>query len=230
MKTIGIIGGLSWHSTISYYRAINQLINERLGGSHSAKILMYSIDFDEFKSLQEKGEWTKVEEMFSRIALNLQSAGADCIVIATNAAHVVADEVRKQLEIPLLHIAEAAAQQIGIEGFSKVGLIGTKFVMERAYFTDRLLAEDIQFVIPESVDREYIHQTIFSELTIGIFTEATKKEYLRIIDLLKAEGAEAIVFACTELSMLIDPSELDIPVIDTTVVHTGAAVDFALKG
>lgn len=228
MKTLGIIGGLSWFSTSVYYKTINQLINERLGGSHSAKLLLYSVDFNEFKVLQEKDDWNQIEIMLSDIAGKLEQAGADCIVMATNTPHLVADHVREKIKIPLLHIAEETAKEIVEQKVKKIALLGTKFTMEHAFFKDRLSKFGLEPMIPDQADRDYLHASIFNELTKGIFREETKKQYLEIIEKLSNEGAEGVIFGCTEIALLINPSDSKIKIFDTTAIHSRAAVDFAL--
>jgi aspartate racemase len=228
MKTIGIIGGLSWYSTSVYYSTINQLTNQQLGGSHSARILLYSVNFVDFKTLQEKDDWNGIGRMLSDFARRLQTAGADCILIASNTPHLVADTVRHNIQIPLLHIAEETAKVITRQNIAKVGLLGTKFTMENDFFKNPLATLGIQTIIPEIVDRESIHNAIFNELTKGIFNDGTKRKFLQIIEKLKMEGAEGIIFGCTEIALLIKPVECSIPVFDTTLIHSNAAVKFAL--
>lgn len=229
MKTLGLIGGLSWFSTTVYYRTINQLVNKRLGSSHSAKLILFSVDFEEFRLLQAKGNWEQVGNLLSQIALLLEGAGAHCVVMCTNTPHLVADTVRQKIKIPLLHIAEETAKEIVRQGISKAGLIGTRFTMENSFFKDRLLKFGVESVIPGDADRDYIHAAIFNELTKGSFLEETKSKFLSIIDKLKAQGAEGVIFGCTEFSLLINPSDCSIPVFDTAFIHSKAAVDFALS-
>jgi aspartate racemase len=229
MKTLGIIGGLSWFSTTVYYKTINQLTNARIGGSHSAKLILYSVDFNDFKVLQEKNDWNRIEQMISNIALRLQNAGADCIVMATNTPHLVADIVRQKIKIPLLHIAEETAKEIVRQKINKVGLLGTKFTMENDFFKDRLREFGIDTFIPDSPDRDYIHGSIFNELTKGVFKDETKKKFIDIIAKLKRDGAEGVIFGCTEITLLITRDESSITVFDTTAIHSKAAVDFALS-
>ena len=229
MKTLGLIGGLSWYSTIVYYRTINQLTNERLGSSHSAKLILFSIDFEEFRILQDKGDWNAVESMLSGIAMQLENAGADCIVMCTNTPHLVADTVRQKVKIPLLHIAEETAREIASKKINKVGLLGTKFTMENSFFKDRLLQFGIESIVPDEPDRDYIHASIFNELTRGLFKEETKNKYLDIINKLKKGGAKGVVFGCTEFSILINPADCSVPIFDTTTIHSRAAVNFALS-
>lgn len=228
MKTIGIIGGLSWYSTAVYYRTINQLINQRLGGSHSARLILYSVDFNDFKLLQDKNEWDKLEIMFTGIARLLETAGADCIVMATNTPHLIADKIRQKINIPLLHIAEETAKEIVKQNCKKIGLLGTKFTMENSFFRDRLSMFDIESFIPGSDDREFIHSSIFTELTKGIFKENTKHVFIEIIHKLKTDGADGVIFGCTEFSLLLKQDDCDLKIFDTTEIHSKAAVDFAL--
>jgi aspartate racemase len=230
MKTLGLIGGLSWFSTMVYYRTINQLINERLGGSHSAKIFLYSVDFNEFKILQEKGDWKQIEGMFSDIAKRLENAGADCIVMCTNTPHLVADKIRLKINIPLIHIAEETAREIVRQKINKVGLLGSKFIMENPFFKDRLSDAGLEFIIPDRISRDFIHASIFNELTKGIFKDETREKYLEIIGKLQSDGAQGIIFGCTEFSLLINQSDCNITVFDTTAIHSKAAADFALSG
>lgn len=229
MKTLGLIGGLSWYSTLVYYRTINQLTNERLGNSHFAKLILYSVDFEEFRLLQNTGDWEQVERMFSGIALQLEKSGADCIVMCTNTPHLVADSIRKKIKIPLLHIAKETAKEIVKKKINKVGLLGTRFTMEHPFFKDRLSEFGIKSIVTGEADKDYIHSSIFNELTRGLFKEDTKNKFLDIIDNLKKQGAEGIVFGCTEFSILINPDECSIPIFETAAIHSKAAVNFALS-
>lgn len=229
MKTLGLIGGISWFSTSVYYRTINQLTNERLGGSHSAKLLLYSVDFNEYKTLQETGNWTEVENRLSDIAMRLENAGAECIVICSNTPHLVADKVQKKIKIPLLHIAEETAKEIVKQKINKVALLGTKFTMENTFFKERLSKYGIQVIIPDNSDRDFIHASIINELTKGIFKGETKKKYVNIIEKLQKDGAQGVIFGCTEISLLIKKTDCAITVFDTTEIHSKAAVEFALS-
>lgn len=229
MKTLGLIGGLSWYSTTVYYRTINQLTNERLGSSHSAKLILFSVDFEEFRILQNKGDWNAVEKMLSDVAIQLENAGADCIVMCTNTPHLVADTIRQKIKIPLLHIAEETAKEIVSQKINKVGLLGTKFTMENSFFRDRLSQFGIESIVPDDADKDYIHASIFNELTRGFFKDDTKIKFLEIIDKLKNDGAKGVVFGCTEFSILINSSECSIPIFDTTEIHSKAAANFALS-
>jgi len=229
MKTLGLIGGLSWFSTSVYYRTINQLTNERLGGSNSARLLLYSVNFNDFKLLQEKDDWSQIDNMITDIAMKLENAGAECIIMCTNTPHLVADSVRQKINIPLLHIAEETAKEIKKQNYNKVGLLGTKFTMENSFFKDRLTKFGIETLIPDENERSFIHECIFNELTRGIFTNESKKKFIEIIDKLNKTGAQGVIFGCTEISLLLNKEDCSIPVFDTTIIHSKAAVDFALS-
>jgi aspartate racemase len=229
MKTLGLIGGLSWFSTSVYYRTINQLMSERLGSSHSVKLLLYSVDFNDFKTLQEKDDWQQIEIMMTDIAQRLEHAGAECIVMCTNTPHLVADKVQQKIKVPLLHIAEVTAKEIVKQKINKVALLGTKFTMEHSFFKERLLKNGIEPIIPDAQDRDIIHASIFNELTKGIFSNETKNKYLNIIEKLHKEGAQGVIFGCTEISLLIKQADCKLKVFDTTEIHSRSAVDFALS-
>jgi aspartate racemase len=228
MKTIGLIGGMSTFSTSVYYRAINKLVNEELGDAHSARLILYSINFNEYKLLQEKGDWNGLQQILSDIAVKLEQAGAHCIVICSNTPHILADHIAQSAGIPLLHIARETAKEIARYNIRKIGLLGTKFTMENSFFKDHLSVLGIETVVPEEEDRSMLHDCIINEFTKGIFLEKTKRDYLRVMDKLSAQGVEAIVFGCTEISLLINPSDCAGKVFDTTAIHTRSAVDFAL--
>ena len=229
MKTLGLIGGLSWYSTSVYYKTINQLTNQRLGSSHSSKLILFSVDFEEFRLQQNAGNWNAVEKMLSDIAIQLENIGADCIVMCTNTPHLLADTIRQKIKIPLLHIAEETAKEIVNQKINKVGLIGTKFTMENSFFKDRLSQFGIDTIVPNDADKDYIHASIFNELTKGFFKDDTKNKYIEIIDKLKNDGAKGVVFGCTEFSILINPTDCSVPIFDTTAIHSKAAVDYALS-
>ena len=228
MKTLGLIGGISSFSTSVYYTTINHLINERLGDSNSAQLILYSINFNEYKIFQENGDWLKIEVMLTHIAEKLENAGANCILICSNTPHLIADSLRKKIKIPLLHIAEETAKEIVKHKLKKVGLIGTKFTMENSFFIEKLSSHGIKTLIPENEDRALIHTSIIEEFTKGIYTPETKKKYLAIIEKLRQKGAEAIVFGCTEIILLLQQKDCEIKIFDTTAIHCKAAVDFAL--
>jgi aspartate racemase len=228
MKTIGLIGGTSWVSTVEYYRIINQLTNERLGGLNSAKILLYSINFEEFKPPANPDGWGPVADTLTGIARRLESAGADCLLLCANTPHMAAESIQKNIRIPLLHIAEMTAKEVAKQNLATVGLLGTKFTMELPFFKNKLSNCNIRTIIPNNTDKEFIHSSIYAEMGKGIFTNETKKRYLQIIEDLKTRGARGVIFGCTEIPMLLNQSDCDIPVFDTTAIHSRSAVDFAL--
>jgi len=229
MKTLGLIGGLSWYATSVYYKTLNELTNQHLGNAHSSKLLLFSVDFEEFRLLQEVGNWNGVENMLSDIAIRLENAGADCIVMCANTVHLVADTIRQKIKIPLLHSAEETAREIVSQKINKVALLGTKFTMENPFFKDRLSQSGIDTIVPDEADKDYIHASIFNELTKGIFKEDTKNKYIEIIDKLKNCGAEGVVFGSAEFSILLNPTDCSIPIFDTIAIHSRAAVDFSLS-
>jgi aspartate racemase len=229
MKTIGLIGGMTWFSTAEYYRVINEQINERLGGSNSAKILLYSVNFDELQPPANWEGWIKTAETLTGISNKLINAGADCIVICSNTPHIIADLVQQNISVPLINIAEETSKEIGRKKLNTVGLLGTKFTMEQAFFKDQLSKKNITALIPDEAEREFIHTSIYTEFGKGIFKKETKTKYLQIIDDLKNKGAEGIIFGCTEIPLLIQQEECPLPIFNTTLIHSTAAVDFALK-
>lgn len=228
MKTLGLIGGTSWVSTADYYRIINQLVNERLGGLNSAKLFLYSLNLEEFKPSADPGKLLEMESTLSAIALKLQTAGADCIMLCANTPHIVADSVESKISIPLIHIAEVTAREIKKQKLNKIGLLGTRVTMEENFYRDKLSTHQIETIIPDAEDIEFIHTSIVTELGKGIFTEETKHKYLVIIEKLVRQGAEGIILGCTEIPMLINPAECSIPLFDTTAIHATTAVKFAL--
>ena len=229
MKTIGLIGGTSWLSTIDYYRIINQEVNRQLGGLHSAKLLLYSIDFDEFKTLADAGDWLTLTEWFAGIAQQLQNAGAEAIVLCAVTLHLMVPELEQLIQIPIIHVADATVSELRSHGIRKTALLGTKFTMEAAFFKDKLSQQGIEVMIPDADERQCIHQTIFDELDRGILLTETKVRYLDIIQNLIAKGAEAVILGCTEIPLLIKPEDCTVPVFDTTLIHARAAARFALS-
>lgn len=230
MKTIGLIGGTSWVSTAEYYRIINERTNRRLGGLNSAKILLYSVNFEEFKPPAKPAEWEVVGVRFTRIAQRLEEGGADCLLLCANTPHIVATDIQSKIRIPLLHIAEITAREIIKHRIFKVGLLGTRITMEQSFFREKLSEQGIQSIIPNEGERAFVHSSIFEELTKGIFKNETKVGFLRIIERLKKEGAMGIVLGCTEIPLLLNQTECDLPLFDTTSIHAESAVDFALGG
>lgn len=231
MKTIGLIGGMSWESTIPYYRQINQTIKERLGGLHSAKLVLYSVDFHEIERLQHAGDWDAAGELLASTARALELAGADFLVLCTNTMHKVAPAIEAAARIPLLHIAEPAAEAIKGAGFSRVGLLGTQFTMEQAFYRERLRERHgLQVLVPKPADREVIHRVIYEELCLGQVVETSRAEYRRIMADLVDQGAEGIVLGCTEISLLVAQQDASVPLFDTTTLHARKAAEWALLG
>jgi aspartate racemase len=225
MKTIGIMGGMSWESTLLYYRLINEGVRARLGGLHSGSILLDSCDFAPMEKLQSKGDWDAIGEILSEKAKRLQAAGAEGVLIATNSMHEVAARVEAILEIPLLHIADAAGMALKRDGVSTIGLLGTRFTMERAFYTDRLKNRfGIDTLVPGSADRELVHGVIYKELCRGVIDSSSRSDYLRIMDDLAGQGAEAVVLGCTEIGILLGEEDTEVPLYDTCLIHTDAAV------
>ena len=230
MKTIGLIGGMSWESTVSYYQLINETIKEKLGGLHSAKILLYSVDFAEIERYQASGDWDKSAEVLSQIAQNLEQAGADFIVICTNTMHKVAPQIQKTISIPILHIAQATADTLLENGIKKVGLLGTKYTMTQEFYKEKLLEAGLEVVIPDQAGVEEVNRIIYDELCLGQIKESSKQAYLAIIDDLKNAGAEAVILGCTEIGLLVKQEDTDVPLFDTTVIHAQKAAEFAVGG
>jgi aspartate racemase len=228
MKTIGLIGGMSWESSVIYYQLINRKVNEVLGGLHSCKSLMYTVDFQQISNLQVKGDWDTLAELMSEAALSLQKGGADMILICANTMHKVSSEVESSLDIPVVHIGDVTAEAIKKAGLTKVGLLGTKYTMEQNFIKDRITNKGIDVMIPEEADREIIHQVIYTELAKGIIDPDSRKAYLHIMDKLVAAGAEGIILGCTEIGMLIKETDTAIRLFDTTVIHAEKAVEIAL--
>jgi len=230
MGTIGLLGGMSWESTVTYYRVINEEVKRRLGGLHSAKICMYSVDFDEIEKLQHAEKWQETATILSRAARNIEAGGADFLVICTNTMHKVAPEIESTLTIPILHIADATAEMILTSGISKVGLLGTKFTMEQTFYKGRLSERHgIEVIVPERQDREIIHGVIYQELCLGKVNKKSRQEYVRIIESLAAEGAEAVILGCTEISLLVQQEQTSVPLFDTTKIHAIKAAEKALS-
>ncbi|MCP4748767.1 MAG: aspartate/glutamate racemase family protein [Desulfobacteraceae bacterium] len=229
MKTIGLLGGMSWKSTLVYYRAINEGIKNALGGLHSAKIAMYSVNFEPIEKLQHAGDWEGTAEILSEAAKNVQTAGADFLLICTNTMHKVAPEIEMAIQIPLLHIADATAQIIVNENIKSVGLLGTAFTMEQEFYKGRLTDKyGLQVLTPNKNDRQIVHKVIYEELCMGKVKDYSKAEYLRIIDALSAQGAEAIILGCTEIGILVNQADTDVTVLDTTAIHAKKAVEYAI--
>ena len=228
MKTIGLIGGMSWQSTIPYYRLINESVSRTLGGFHSAKIIVWSIDFADLEELQRTGRWDEAGAQLTRAAQALEQAGAEVLLIGANTMHIVADQIAAGIGIPVLHVADATAATVLAAGARTVGLLGTRFTMEKEFYRQRLESHGLKVVIPEKADRDEVHRVIYEELVLGRIEEASRDAYRRVIADLIARGAEAIIFGCTEIGLLVSQSDSSVPVFDTTIIHAEAAVRFAI--
>ncbi|NVJ98526.1 MAG: aspartate/glutamate racemase family protein [Alphaproteobacteria bacterium] len=229
MKTIGLLGGMSWESTTAYYQLLNEGVKAALGGLHSAKILLHSVDFDEIATMQREGAWDAAGELLGRAAAGLEAAGADMTLICTNTMHLVEAAVRAHTSIPLLHIADATAEAARERGFKKLALLGSSFTMEQDFYKGRIAEKfGIDVVVPEDADRKIIHDVIFDELCKGTISEKSRTEYVRIIEQLHQEGADAAILGCTEIGLLVKPEHTDVPLLDTTELHCAAAVKMAL--
>ena len=230
MKTIGLIGGMSWESSSMYYTIINKTMKERLGGLHSAKCILYSVNFEEIASLQHQGAWEKLTKLMINFAQQLQRAGADFVVICTNTMHKMAPEIQDNINIPLLHIADATGEMITEQGLRKPGLLGTKFTMEEDFYKKRLQQKySIDVLIPSSADREIIDDVIYNELCMGILKQSSRDKFKEIIKNLVSIGADGMILGCTEIPLLISQKDVEVPLFDTTTIHSKAAVDFALQ-
>jgi aspartate racemase len=230
MKTIGLIGGTSWKSSMEYYKLLNEMVNEALGEYHSCKCIMYSVDFEEVQKYQHDGKWDKVADIMIDAAVRLEKGGADFILICANTLHKVSGEIEKRIGIPILHIADTTAQAIKSESITKVGLLGTKFTMEQDFYKGRLLQQhNIETIIPEQADIDIIHNVIFKELVFGTINEESRETYLQIIDKLMKSGAQGIVLGCTEIPLLINEEYCKVPIFDTTYLHVKQAVKLALE-
>lgn len=229
MKTIGLIGGMSWESTSVYYSYINRLVQKELGGLHSARCLLYSFDFEEIAALQRSGDWEMATEKMIEAAKFLEKGGADCIVICTNTMHLMAEDLQKACKIPVIHIVECAVDEIKKQGIDSVGLLGTKFTMEQPFYKKILEKNGIEVLVPEEEDRELVHEVIFGELCRGEFKGESKTAYLDIINRLEKKGAQGIILGCTEIPLLISQKDCRLPLFDTTFIHASKAVRFALS-
>ena len=229
MKTIGLIGGMSWESTISYYKMLNETIRDTLGGYHSAKIILYSVDFDEIERNQTAQEWDCMGETLANIALTLQNAGAEAIVLCTNTMHKVSSQIEAKITIPFIHIADATAEAVQRAGIFKVALLGTKYTMSQDFYKDRLSAQGLQVIVPDLTDQELINRVIFEELIQGIILESSRKQYLSIINKLSEQGAQGVILGCTEIGILIRPQDTTIRLFDTVEIHAKKAAKFMLE-
>ncbi len=230
MKTIGLIGGMSWESSLEYYRIINETVKEKLGKLHSAKSLMFSVDFDEIQHLQHIGDWNTLTKIMVDAADRLEKGGADFIVICTNTMHRMVNDIEKNVKIPVIHIADATAKKIKEGKIKKVGLLGTKFTMEQDFYKGRLATNHgIDVIIPNDDERNTVHSIIYNELCQGQIKQLSKEQYIKIIEKLKSNGAEGVILGCTEIPLLIKQEDVSIPIFDTTKIHAEMAVDYALR-
>ncbi|WP_276948853.1 aspartate/glutamate racemase family protein [Enterocloster lavalensis] len=228
MKTIGLIGGMSWESTVTYYQLINEAVKKSLGGLHSAKILLYSVDFQEIEECQTRGDWEKSARILGDAAKGLEGAGADCIVIWTNTMHKVAPQMGARVSIPILHIAEATAEALIESGISRVLLLGTRYTMQQDFYKEKLVERGIEVMVPGDEDMEIVNRIIFGELCLGVISEESRREYLRIIEEQKGRGAQGVILGCTEIGLLISQADTELPVFDTTQIHAGRAAEWAV--
>lgn len=220
---------MSWESTQSYYRAINEGVKRELGGLHSARIVLYSVDFAEIESLQREGNWDRMTEILACAARSVQQAGADFLMICTNTMHKVAPEIQGEIDIPILHIADATADLLKCDGIKRVGLLGTRFTMEQAFYRERLEHHGIDVLVPDEGGRTIVHDVIYSELCLGVVSDESRARYLDVVDSLSRNGAEAVILGCTEIALLLDQSDTSVPLYDTTVIHADSAVAYALQ-
>lgn len=231
MKTIGMIGGMSWESTSSYYTALNEGVKAKLGGLHSAKICLYSVDFAEIERLQHQGKWDEMAVILTDVAKSVEAGGADFLMICTNTMHKVAPQIEAEIGIPILHIADATAHRLVADGIKRVGLLGTSFTMEQDFYKSRLIENfGIDVIIPDKDDRAIVHNVIYDELCKGIIKDESRAEYVRIVNELFTQGAQAVILGCTEIALLIKQTDTDVPLYDTTEIHAAQAVELAIKG
>ena len=229
LKTIGLIGGMSWESTVTYYKIINETIKEKLGGLHSAKCILYSVDFQEIEECQANGNWEKSGEILGEAAYNLEKAGADFIVICTNTMHKVVNQIKEKISIPILHIAEMTAEKILEKGLKNIALLGTKYTMEQDFYKSKLIEKGINVIIPDKNDIEIINEVIYDELCLGTINSDSKKKFLEIVDKLRSKGAEGIILGCTEIGLLIKNEDTDVPLFDTAIIHAEQAAIYSIK-
>ncbi|WP_329351514.1 aspartate/glutamate racemase family protein [Vibrio natriegens] len=229
MKTVGMLGGMSWESTASYYKALNEGVKSRLGGLHSAKICLYSVDFDEIEKLQHQGKWSETALILAEAAKSVERGGADFLMICTNTMHKVVPEIESQISIPILHIADATAESLVQNGVTKVGLLGTRFTMEQDFYKGRISEKfGIDVVVPTADEQTVVHDIIYQELCLGEIKTESRDRYLKIIANLHAQGAQAVVLGCTEIALLVKQSDTTVPLYDTTEIHAAHGVEWAL--
>lgn len=228
MKTIGLLGGMSWESTVHYYQIINEEVKNKLGGLHSAKIILYSVEFAEIETYQSSNQWEKCGEILGRAAKKLEDAGADFILICSNTIHKVTSQIASMIQIPVVHIADATADELKTCHIKRVGLLGTRYTMKQDFYKNRLSDRGIEVIIPDDVDVDVVNRIIFEELCVGKINEKSRKIFQKIIEKMQEKGAEGIILGCTEIGLLIHQSDVSVPVFDTTVIHAKKAVQIAL--
>ncbi|WP_028669542.1 aspartate/glutamate racemase family protein [Saccharospirillum impatiens] len=228
MKTIGLLGGMSWESTQTYYRLLNENVRSALGGLHSAKVIVYSVDFAEIEALQHQGQWDETATILSAAARAVEAAGADVLLIGTNTMHKVAAQIEQSIAIPLLHIADATARVLLDAGIERVGLLGTRFTMEQAFYRERLERQGIEVLTPDASQRERVHQVIYEELCQGVIRASSKTDYLAVVESLAKRGAQGVILGCTEIGLLVQQADTRVPLFDTTHIHAEQAVVYAL--
>lgn len=229
MKTIGLIGGMSWESTVTYYEIINRTIKEELGGLHSGKLVLFSVDFQEIEECQAKGEWNKSAEILTKAAQSLEKAGADFIVICTNTMHKIAPDIQKNINIPILHIAEATADELDRKDIKKVALLGTKYTMEQDFYKNKLIDRGIEVVIPDDEDRAEVNRVIYEELCLGKILPSSKKRFLEVMNKLVGKGAQGVILGCTEIGLLVQQKDTSISLFDTAAIHAKRAALKSIK-
>ncbi len=229
MKTIGLIGGMSWESSAAYYRLMNEQVKQRLGGLHSAKCILYSVDFQQIEHFQAKGEWDKAGNVLAQAAQSLERAGADFVIICTNTMHKVIDVIEAAITIPILHIADATARQIKEAGLQKIALLGTKYTMEQAFYKARVEGFDIEVIVPDSHERMEVNRIIYEELCLGIIKQDAKSYYIQVVEELVQAGAQGVILGCTEIGLLIQQGDISVPVFDTAAIHAQTAVSMAIQ-
>lgn len=229
IKTIGMLGGMSWESTVTYYQIVNEIVKQELGGLHSAKVLLYSVDFSEIEKCQANGDWIKSAKILSAAAENLEKAGADFIVICTNTMHKVAPQIQSRIDIPIIHIAEATADELKFNNITKVGLLGTKYTMTQDFYKEKLESAGITVLIPNEQEIEIVNDVIYNELCLGDILETSKEKYLNIIGSLARRGAQGVILGCTEIGLLIQQKDSDLPFFDTTKIHALKAAKLAIE-
>jgi aspartate racemase len=228
MRTLGLLGGMSWQSTLPYYRIVNERVRERLGGLHSAKLVLYSVDFAEIEHLQQTGDWDTAGRVLASAAEALERAGAEALVLCTNTMHLVLDAIEASIGIPTLHIADATARRIRAQGITRVGLLATRFTMEQAFYRERLERHGLSVLSPDDAQRAEVHRVIYEELCLGTIRESSRETYRKVMADLVARGAEAIIFGCTEIGLLVDAGDTGVPVFDTARIHAEDAADWAI--